>query len=528
MIQKGLTSIAILLFFTSTSFAKEYVVGFQKGHFSSAAPQISYMSSKPAQIHKNLKLMVVDITSKADLIKLQTEKGVKFVETLHTLKAPEAIHSRALDSLGLLEDSEVLRPWGVRQLQAPEAWAQSQAGEGVKVLVLDTGIDRDHPNIASRFVEGRNLIVEANNPNIPYPYFDQQGHGTHVAGTILADGIGSGIVGVAPNASLYVGRVCGPTGCPGSAILAGVEWAIEAKMDVVNMSLGGRFGSASGAQIYRRAEQAGVVIVAASGNDGATSISYPAKYPSVLSVGAIDEDLNVASFSNYDADLDVVAPGVNVVSTVPQGTGREGSASFSTDDKVISSEVFPIDGSVNGLIDGKEMVYVGLGLEADYEGVDLSGKVALIQRGEISFADKAKGALAANADAVVIFNNVDEPLVATFGGPLEVVAITMNMKDGLELVQNLAPSEGAQAGRVLANIDVSVSDFGPLQGTSMATPHVAGLAALVRAANPSLNPMQVKNIIKETTTKAPEGADLAKYGRGIVNALGAVEAAVQN
>jgi len=529
MIQKGLLSITLVLFFTTTAFAKEYVVGFQKGHFKTAGPQMQYLSSKPVQMHKNLELMVVDVNSSADLIKLQTENGVAFVEALNTLKAPAKIHSRALDSFTDTAKGLVEYPWGVLELDAPAAWRLSQAGEGVKVLVLDTGVDKEHPNLASRFVEGRNLMPGPDNPNLPYQYFDDLGHGTHVAGTILADGFGQGVVGVAPSASLYVGKVCGENGCPGSAILAGVEWAIEAKMDVVNMSLGGRFGSEAGAQVYNRAEEAGVVIVAASGNDGQNSISYPAKYSSVLSVGAIDESLNIAEFSNYDSDLDVVAPGVDVVSSIPQGTGRGGSASFSTATEVLSPEAFPIDGSVDGVISGKELVFVGLGLATDYEGLDLSGKVALVQRGEISFADKAQGAMNANAEAVIIFNNVDEPLRATFGGPLEVVGMSMSMKDGIKLVQNLAPTEeGVEPGQVLANLTVEATDFGALQGTSMATPHVTGLAALVIAANSDLSPVEVKDIIKSTAIAAPEGADKAKYGLGIVNAFKAVEAARQN
>jgi len=529
MIQKGLLSISLLLFFTSTSFAKEYVVGFQKGHFKSVTPSMQFLSSQPVQIHKNLEMMVVDVDSRADLLRLQTEQGVKFVEALSTLKAPAKIYSRSLDTYVNPSKGLVKYPWGILELDAPAAWRMSKAGEGVKVLVLDTGIDKEHPNIAARFVEGRNLITEEENPDLPYSYFDQAGHGTHVAGTILADGLGTGVVGVAPSASLYVGRVCGLEGCPGAAILAGVEWAIEAQMDVVNMSLGGRFGSEAGAQIYAKAEEAGVVIVAASGNDGESRISYPAKYPSVLSVGAIDAELNVAEFSNYDSDLDVVAPGVDILSSIPQGTGRDGKASFSTETAVINTEVFPVDGSIDGVINGKDVVYVGLGLEKDFEGLDLSGKVALIQRGEIAFADKAKGALAANAEAVIIFNNVDEPLRATFGDTLEVVAVTMSMKDGNQLLQNLIPSEeGAQAGQVLANIQVTASDFGALQGTSMATPHVTGLVALVIATNSELSPIEVKNIVKTSALSAPEGAEKEKYGLGIVNAFRAVEAALKN
>ena len=126
----------------------------------------------------------MDVDSTQELLKVQAQNDVRFIEEAQLFKAPPKRASLPLNtrdfSKGLVD-----YPWGILELDAPSAWGPSRAGEGVKVLVLDTGIDRDHPNIASRFVEGRNLISETRN-NVPYPYFDEAGHGTHVAGTILA------------------------------------------------------------------------------------------------------------------------------------------------------------------------------------------------------------------------------------------------------------------------------------------------------------------------------------------------------
>ena len=148
--------------------------------------------------------------------------------------------------------------------------------------------------------------------------------------------------------------------------------------------------------------------------------------------------------------------------------------------------------------------------------------MALIMRGEISFADKVKGAMNANAEAAIVFNNEDGPLLGTLGGDMDVVALGINKADGEALVELLATK------KVLADVAVQASDFGPNQGTSMASPHAAGVVALVRAANSSLNAVEVKNIIRTTATATSLDNSDNKFGKGMVNAFEAVKAATQN
>ncbi len=522
----------VLTMASSLALAKEYVIGFKSGEFKKAATTKSFMGANtvPMRVFKNLELIVVDVNSKGDLFKLKADSNIEFVESVNRFKAPKKIHSLPEAVKRSYVKGLVDYPWGVLALDAPAAWLRSRSGEGVKVLILDTGVDKDHPNLASRFVEGRNLMSGTVDPNSPYPYFDDIGHGTHVAGTVLADGFGVGVVGVAPQALLYVGKVCAQS-CGGAAIMAGIDWAIGEGIDVVNMSLGSPFSSATGAAIYKKAEEANVVVVAASGNNGRGFISYPAGYPHVLSVGAIDEAKNIAEFSNWGTNLDVVAPGVSILSSVPQGVGRESTMSFSVDGASLAIDSLPMDGSTVGVVEGLSIEYVGFGKPEDFEGVDLTGKIALISRGdETPFADKAKRALEANASVVVIFNNTDGELRGTLGGPLDIVVVGIEKSIGETIVESLEGSEdGLEQNLVTLSVEVNAIDYSYFDGTSMATPHVTGVAALVRSANPELTAVQVKEIIKSSaiSPSLEEGLE-NKYGKGIVNAFKAVKEALQN
>lgn len=517
----------ILIFsfaFSLSSQAKEYAVAFTKDNFkkfNSNQKSFARTGVVTQRVLKNLELIIVEGTDDS-VESLRQNPDVDFVDHLRVIEAPKKRFSLPFETFN--QNAEIDTPWGILAVEAPITWLETDGARGIKVLVLDTGIDKDHPNIASRFVEGRNLISFGGSDDLPYPYFDEQGHGTHVAGTILADGGTGGVVGVAPNASLYSGKVCN-NGCPGSAILAGVDWAIEAKMDVVNMSLGGAFGSPTAQRAYQKAEDNNVVIIAASGNDGRGSVGFPAGYPSVLSVGAISENLEIAPFSNWGSNLDVVAPGVDVLSSFPQGTGREAITSVNfVEGEEEALNALSIDGSTVGEAKDVPLVYVGLGTEADYEGVDLKGKIALVSRGEITFGDKAKGAILAGAEAIIIFNNVpNESLNATFGEPLDIPGVGLTMEEGLRIKESINNDERTSA--LTGSVSILATDFGTISGTSMATPHVAGVAALVRAINPELNASEVKDILINSSIPSMNDNSENKYGNGIINARQAVETA---
>jgi subtilisin len=204
--------------------------------------------------------------------------------------------------------------WGVSLVQAPQMWSMTK-GEGVKVAVLDTGIDASHPDLAANFVKGKNFTTSNSSD-----YHDRQGHGTHCAGVIAGCDNMVGIVGVAPRAQLYIGKVLGDNGSGSlQAIVNGIDWAIAEKVDIISMSLGcSEDPGEAFHDAFRRARAAGIVIIAASGNEN-TSVGWPAAYEECIAVGAVDNTFGRASFSNFGQELDVAAPGVDILSTYPVG-----------------------------------------------------------------------------------------------------------------------------------------------------------------------------------------------------------------
>ena len=214
--------------------------------------------------------------------------------------------------------------WNLRLIFANNAWRYS-TGAGVRVAVVDTGIDSSHPDL--RVYGGVSYVPGVSS------YRDDNGHGTHVAGTIAALANGRGIIGVAPHARLYAVKVLNRSGSGRlSWILNGLAWCYRQRMHVVNLSLGS-LASTHNLNTFNRAyermgqwpRRRGILAVAAAGNSGASRSPYvgnPARCPSYLSVAAIDSRRRRASFSSYGPQVEISGPGVSVYSTVPGGGYR--------------------------------------------------------------------------------------------------------------------------------------------------------------------------------------------------------------
>jgi subtilisin family serine protease len=204
-------------------------------------------------------------------------------------------------------------PWGISTIAANSAW-EITTGSGVKVAVIDTGIDNTHPDLKANVKGGKTYVRGTRS------YMDDNGHGTHVSGTIGAINNGIGVVGVAPNVSLYGVKVLDRTGSgTASNVINGINWAANNGMQVITMSLGTSSDLQSIHDAVNNARSKGIVIVAAAGNDNGGPISYPAAYDGVIAVTATDISNNLAGFSNIGPQADFAAPGVNVYSTYKGG-----------------------------------------------------------------------------------------------------------------------------------------------------------------------------------------------------------------
>lgn len=212
------------------------------------------------------------------------------------------------------EPSQVT-PWGITQIKAHLA---SNTGADITVAVVDTGIDADHPDLKSNILGGVNFVPTGRKVD-PNRWNDDNGHGTHVAGTIAAVDNSIGVIGVAPNVGLYAVKVLDRKGSGYlDWVISGIEWAITQDVDIITMSLSTDSDVQELEDVCIKAENAGIVVVAASGNDG-SSVDYPAAYDSVIAVGATDNTDTRVYWSNYGPELELVGPGVSILSTWNDG-----------------------------------------------------------------------------------------------------------------------------------------------------------------------------------------------------------------
>ena len=243
-----------------------------------------------------------------DIEKKLAGKGlkVKYIEPNYVVKALEANPSIHKD-----------QKWHYDMIQAPKAWEMTKGSPSVKTAILDTGIDYNHQNL-KQFVD-----LNLGKSFVGGDVMDRQGHGTHVAGTVAAYG---SISGVMKSATLIPVKVLDDSGSGSTyGVQQGILYAAQIKADVINMSLGGGPYSQGVNDACEMAVKSGTVVVAATGNESQKSISYPAAYESVIAVGAVDSNKKRAYFSNYGKGTEIMAPGVDIYSSVPGG----GYAKFS-------------------------------------------------------------------------------------------------------------------------------------------------------------------------------------------------------
>ncbi|WND83148.1 S8 family serine peptidase [Lysobacter capsici] len=417
-------------------------------------------------------------------------------------------------------------PYGIDQVQARDAWdvnrdgtidAGAATGAGIKVCVIDSGINSTHEDFAGVALTG-------------YPTgwnTDTCSHGTHVAGTIAAANNATGVVGVSPGkVSLHIIKIFGSNGYNGSShgqcswtysstLVDAAQRCASAGAKVINMSLGGANSSTTERNAFQTLANNGVLSIAAAGNSGNATLSYPASYPSVVSVAAVDQNNVKASFSQFNAEVELSGPGVDTLSTTPLANDPLviGNSQFAANPIAGSRQTTASAGWVNG----------GL---CTASSSTWRNKVVLCQRGTNTFNDKVTRVKTGGGLAMVVYNNVDGPLSAAFfntATPPQPVtstlpAVGISKADGETIIASLA----GQTATVDATPSVSNVAYENKSGTSMATPHVAGAAAVVWSSKPTATAQQVLEALETTALDIDAAGRDNNTGWGLVQIPAAI------
>ncbi|KRE71355.1 S8 family serine peptidase [Paenibacillus sp. Soil750] len=457
-------------------------------------------------------------------------------------------------------------------------------GTGIKVGVLDTGIDYNHPDLKDVYkgykaqrnvdpksidpttVKGWDFIDNDADPmETTYKDWEEAGkpegatyftsHGTHVSGTIAGQGsnnVGSPALGVAPEVDLYAYRVLGPYGSGAeSGIIAAIDKSIKDGMQVINLSLGATYNDplAPESTAINNATLSGVVCLVAAGNSGPNerTVTVPGVTALGITVGA----------SNFSMSIPTVSATVYSTVATQLPDMKLLAKNFTDNLEDLTGQAFPIE-------------FAGLGMTNDFEGKDFTGKVALIQRGENALDEKVVNARAAGAEAVLMFNNVEGEIPHYTGqGPKFIPSFRLTKAEGefllgLDSLPTITfghvsslETEGNQLadfsgrGPVNTNYDIKPDVIGPgvavyssypeyinspedgidyssayarISGTSMATPHMAGIAALILQKNPTYTPFDVKAALMNTADALNGTYSVYEVGAGLVDVVEAVYA----
>lgn len=535
-----------------------------------------------------------EVTIPADQIpQLASIPGIKSIQENSTWY-PVPIETSSMD----IETPYEINP--ISQIGADEAWKKNLTGKGLKIGVIDTGIDYLHPDIAGAYKGGYDSFYKDNDPyeDAPEPEIGFAGtsHGTHVAGTIVgrAANTQSEIVqkGIAYEADLYAYKVLGKDeqrldSATGSSaqVIDGIERAVKDGMDVINLSLGSdseKDVNSPDAIAINNAVLSGVIAVIANGNAGPGyySLGSPATSQLAISVGAVDSDS-----THYTGSLSSALVS-NTVTTATYATYGFNVMGWETR----NDDFATVFGTVP-----QQVVYAGLGDAVDYKDKDVNGKIVLVSRGKLAFVEKIAHAKANGAKAILIFNgrangaeaDLSSSIPSSFDGHIGVslgdsfafipaldlkgtdgrilakailenpdleLSITFDSKFDQETVTgdrlasftswgpNADPGLSIKPDIVAPGVNVisSVPAYGKFDsgssyekayerssGTSMAAPHIAGLALLLKQQHPDWGPFEVRSALANTAEVLVDEAndlyDVYQQGAGRAYVANAIE-----
>lgn len=419
-------------------------------------------------------------------------------------------------------------PWGQTFVGATQL-SDSLTGNRT-ICIIDSGYDRSHNDLSGNNVTGTNNSGTGN----WYQPGTKNAHGTHVAGTIAAIANNEGVVGVMPNqnAKIHVIKVFNEAGWGySSSLVAAIDTCVSNGSNVVTMSLGGSQSSTTESNAMTAHHNNGVLLIAAAGNAGNSTHSYPASYDSVMSVAAVDNNKDHAAFSQYTNQVEISGPGEAILSTVTVGEGRLADITIGSTNYFASGVVphnrlvpngtsyapAPVNASATAVL--AECTVSGTSFNCG----NMSNKICLVERvgnqgSSYPEINSVKACKTAGASGIIVYSNtalpgLQNPFLVDANSEITVPSMSVSRATGLALK--------AKIGSTVTVENQGNKDYEYYNGTSMATPHVSGVATLVWSYHPQCTAKQVRAALKATADDLGTAGRDDKTGYGMINAVAA-------